>query len=454
VVVDYHHYLILGDIMNQKIKNLAKKAKLKLFTKDLMFFGLQSYKFEWSFEDPGHENAEGWVLFSKDDPDHLEAGTIHFNERIVSKDDYTYNHLCYLNCHELLHILNKHGSRRGNRRNDVWCVACDHVVETELKHMSNVIKPWNNQYNIIPEITKAIPNCSAEKAYNWLLQNKQFASRISQNPETGQIEVKDQNGEVMFTVSPMQGGSDEKGKIEPQTVQQVEQFVSEARAMFTDMKKKGTISGSISEHLDKILKVEIPWDELLEKAIKTNVVLKPDGRSWRNINKYYVGIGLTLPGYSLEETNEGVGTLIICADTSGSVSKKQLKQFSYVIEKSMTYFERVVLLVHDVQIHQEKEFSKDNILEFYNFISKEGYKGRGGTSHKYVFDKIEEMWENDMDDISMCISLTDAYSDIEHLYKNYKFIKNNTPLVFILTDDGKIMTLEKDYGEITQIQIK
>ena len=441
-------------IITEKIKKLTKKAKLKMFTKDLMFFGLQSYKFDWSFEDPGHENVEGWVLFNKDNPDQLEAGSIHFNSRIINKDDYTYNHLCYLNCHELLHILNKHGSRRGNRRNDVWCVACDHVVETELKNMSNIIKPWNNQYNIIPELTKEMPNCTAEKAYNWLMNNKSFATRISQNPKTGQIEVKDQNGNVMFTVSPMQGGADEKGKIDQQTTQEVEQFVSEARAIFNDMKKKGTISGSIAEHLKNILKVEIPWDELLEKAIKTNVVLKPDGRSWRNLNKYYICHGLTLPGINMEESNEGVGTLIVLVDTSGSVSKKQLRQFSYIIEKSMQYFKTVKLLIHDIDIHQEVEFNKDNILKFYNFISNEGYKGRGGTSHKPAFDKCEKMWEKNADEISMIISLTDCYSDIEHIYNNYNFLKNNTPLVFLITPDGKKMSLDKDFGEITQIFIK
>ncbi len=120
----------------------------------------------------------------------------------------------------------------------------------------------------------------------------------------------------------------------------------------------------------------------------------------------------------------------------------------------MKYFKNIKVLIHDVNIQQERDFNKDNILAFYEFIKNEGYKGRGGTSHQYVFERIEKLWEENPDDLSMCISLTDMYSDIESLYKKQQFIINNFPLVFIITSSGKKIKLDESIGEITQIQIK
>jgi len=120
----------------------------------------------------------------------------------------------------------------------------------------------------------------------------------------------------------------------------------------------------------------------------------------------------------------------------------------------MKYFKTIILLVHDTTIHQRKEFNKDNIGDFYNFITKTGYHGRGGTSHRCVFDEVQtEYWDKDKDDLSMVMSLTDMYSDIESTYRKYEWIKNNIPLVFIITQDGSMLNFDQSFGNITQIKI-
>lgn len=195
---------------------------------------------------------------------------------------------------------------------------------------------------------------------------------------------------------------------------------------------------------------------LVEKAIKTNITMKPDDRSWRNLNKFFIAHKLNLPGYSLIQEEEGTGTLIITVDSSGSISDKNLKQFSNIIEKSVIHFKNINLIIHDTIVHQCKTFDKDTIHEFHNFISKEGYRGRGGTSHKCAFKEIQdEHWKKDKDNLSMVISLTDNFSDIEYIYKNpeFEWIKNNIPLVIIITENGRQIEIDKSFGNITQIQI-
>lgn len=444
--------------MEQKIVNLLRKAKLSLFTNQLIFFGMCTNKFKWFVEDFS-PSMEGFVLFNEKDLSKLETGAIHLNKYYLMQSDYTHNHLVYLLCHELLHILNKHGIRRGDKIHHIWCIACDHVIEKYLKSMSNIIKPYNNQYNIVQKLDNELPNCTTEQAYNWLITNQLFIQikLISGNGQIPDIiRVEDQHGNLLFEANSNIGGIDNiNGEdINPTLVYQTEQFVAEARAILENIKQKGDLSGGLISYLSEILKVEIPWERIVEKSIKTNIIMKPDDRNWRSLNKFFMPHNITLPGYSMIEDTEGTGTLIIGIDTSGSITDKNMKKFSGIIENSMRHFKIIYLLVHDTIVHQRKEFNNDNIHQFYSFLKEEGYKGRGGTSHKNFFDIIEkEFWEKEKDQLSMVISLTDNYSDIQYYYTKYNWIKNNLPFVIIVTKDGTLLNLDKTFGDIEQIQI-
>ncbi len=165
------------------IKQKIKKAKLKMFTKDLAFFGIQSYKFNWVFEKVSEnqtvKNAFGYVLFNKEDGS-LEAGNIHFNQDIFEEEQYNYEAICYTAVHELLHILNRHGSRQDSRKMKIWAVACDHVVEREMRNMKHFLKSPLPKYHIVEELDQALPKCSTEQAYNWLFHHKSFPNQIRQ----------------------------------------------------------------------------------------------------------------------------------------------------------------------------------------------------------------------------------------------------------------------------------
>lgn len=441
-----------------KISQLIRLTKIKLFTKDLLFFGTNLTKFNWIVGeyDP---SAEGFVLFSEKNLSQLESGNIYLNNYYLSKPDYNYSNLVFLLCHELLHILNKHGVRREDRVHHVWCVACDHVVDLYLRRLQHITKPYNDSYNILKDLEYDIPSCTAEQAYEWLLKKQQQQQlKIEHNPNLngpGNIQVFDANNNLLMTIPDILAGFNPTDFDNKVAERSTEQIISEARAILETLKQRGTLSGSLAIYLDELLKVEIPWERILEKTIKTNIIMKPDDRSWRNLNKYYMAHNLTLPGYTLTEDPEGVGILIIGTDTSGSINITNLKKFSYVILNSMKYFKEVYLFTHDMKIHQEKRFTKDNINEFYKFISKEGYKGRGGTSHQHLFEKIEQdFWKERKDELSMVICLTDGYSDIEYQYSKYDWIKNNIPLVFILTKSGKnSLYLDKTIGSIQEIKM-
>lgn len=439
------------------IQKKVKEARIKFFRKDygLQFFGALFYKFELRVEQLiMGDMAEGYVEFNKENLGE-STGVIHANENMVGKEDYTSGNLIALISHELMHILERHAVRRGKRNYKIWGVATDHCIDRTLKEAfkdRNDITFYQNRYNIIDRLEKELPQCSAEEAYTWLEKNSQKIS-ITCNGD-GSYTFEDEQTGQQFTFVPSdtncgkeKDNADDKAK----TKEIVNNFFAEAQALYENLKQKGAVAGGLQEKLDNILKVEVPWEELVEKAIKKNTILKPDERSWRKLNNYYRPLGITLPGYSLVEDNEGVGDMIICADTSGSIDKTNLKKWAGIIMDSMKYFKRIILLVHDVDVQQIKEFDKDNIILFHQFIQKEGFQGRGGTSHKPVFNYIEkEHWleADKRDDLSMIMCLTDGASDLESIYQNYEFIKNNTPIVLTLSSTWNYEFEAYNFGKI------
>jgi len=343
--------------MDDQIKNLVKKAKLKLFTNSMIFFGIVAHRFSWSFEKLQDDNVEAFVEFEQEDLSKLRNGTIHFNTTILSKPDYTHNNFIFTLCHELLHILNKHGLRKEDRDPRFWSVACDHVIEVFLREkLRGLIKPYKEVYNIIEELYYNYPNCSASFAYDWLMSH-QTTFKITQNTEYS-VDVFE-NGKYLFSSNLNIGGFSNTSPIESnESIKTLitNQVVAEARAIFENLKTRGTLPGQLTDYLTRVLKVEIPWETLVEKAIKNNVTVKPDERNWRILNKFFIPHNINLPGYSSTESAEGgIGTLITSLDSSASISTKDLQKFSYVVASSMNYYKEVILLVHDVTIHQEKK---------------------------------------------------------------------------------------------------
>jgi len=188
---------------------------------------------------------------------------------------------------------------------------------------------------------------------------------------------------------------------------------------------KGDLPSDVIDYIDDILEVKIAWEEILEVAIMYFAQTQ-DLPSWSRKNIYIRNV--RLPGYM-----DGFDTqvLVCCIDSSGSISNSDLKKFVGVILSSIKHFKKLRILVHDVDVHQEfvldNEPNQDDILRTLREI-----KGRGGTSHKPVFDRIEILNREEL--ISATIFLTDFWSDVEQIYKKFEWIKE-VPSVWVLNSD-------------------
>src|SRR6056297_3440050 len=223
----------------KNIERKIKQARLKMFRKDigLMLFGASAYKFNWVVAKLSKQ-AEGGILFDLNS-NKVEDGNIYINQDFISQEDYTYDNLVALITHEIIHILQKHGHRRGNRNPKLWNFACDHVTDRDLKEFG--LRPYKDHFNIIEELHNRHPKCTAEEAYTWI--NDQTPRFDVGDIKMGDKNENDQNENVQsFTVTDGKTGEkfevtntpDENSQISQEDKeklkQKVDQFVSEARA--------------------------------------------------------------------------------------------------------------------------------------------------------------------------------------------------------------------------------
>ena len=205
---------------------------------------------------------------------------------------------------------------------------------------------------------------------------------------------------------------------------------------------KGDMPGEMVDTLDEIFKVEIPWDEVVEKAIlyHANNMVR---RGWQTRDPYIRS--QILPG---RMTGVETECAIFVVDTSGSVSDKDLKRFMGICCDSANYFSKIAVFMHDHDLKKPEHWfdNRPDETEVYESIRK--VMGRGGTSHEEVFDRLEEIYNDEL--ISVVCFLTDYESDVQRIHDKYEWIRE-IPTVWILNTNYEV-ELSEDY-ELKTIHI-
>jgi len=422
-----------------RTEEFIQKARLKLSGKKYRFFGLCLYPIRIvnKYID---NNIEGFINY--------EVGSkkfenqIHINEKFIDEHyEYKTTNMIDIMLHELNHILRRHDIRGVGKNSEVWNVACDHIIDKSLKNL-NLSIPLIRR-NIIERIEYDNDLQSEEVVYNWLMKNRDKVS-ISRDSGVDEdvINVSDQYYQADFQIIP----DLKPHEISPEEKQVIEDYVAQVRAVYNIEKERGSIASDLVNMFDELLKVKIPWENLLDKAIKMKANEKANRRSWKRLNKYYVSLNISLPGYSTSRDKESTSTLIVHIDSSGSMDDDDLRKAGYVIYRSVQYFEKIILIIADIEIHQNIEFNKNEFNRILDYFKTEGIKGRGGTSHRIVFGFIDKYFKEHCDDLSLVISITDTESDIEYYIKTTEFIKA-VPLIIVNTANKK----KCNYKNVTTI---
>lgn len=450
--------------------------------KELRLFGCVMYLFPLFLDEEKEflvPEAGAYVMYSFKNKNF----EIHMNKTVVNK--FTPAMVMFVILHEIMHVLHKHQVRGEFKQHEMWNLAGDHVINTAIdddiqhSHLKKVEMPTKDTFApfFIDHFNGKGQQITVEDAYAYLIENTTFTKQgISMacpscggsgkgkggkgkckdckgtgqdqqpgqgsgtittgefhDPNTGQKRIV--HTDIVFNPpgQKQKSGQDASEEIE----RQIEQIRGEIRAYRdTTQRDRGHSSGSLSEMLDELLHVEIPIETLLKKAIQTKLSPCSSNRSWKNLNRVYRGIGLTLPGHGVEENIE-TGVYVI--DSSGSISTQELKIAGGAVLACAEIFRDMYILKHDHKLLDEKYY-EDGIEDEAAVASdlKEQH-GRGGTSHKEVFDRIEELYL-ERNGLGLVIMITDYYSDVTELFDSNEYEWcDNVPVSIMLPPAYKNM---------------
>lgn len=378
--------------------------------------------------------------------------------------------IIFITIHEVLHAISFHINRRKGRDPILYNLACDHVVNRVLWELKDSASRYKNSNSYIywldgafflQDLHKNEPSINVEKVYEYIVKEKnRFKYEIKEagqesssssggssdsnedgnqegnsNNQSGSkykyVEVTDTlTGKKYITsldTDPPPGTS--QADVDESNKKYEELKDSAASLWNSQAMQKGDVSSFFKQIFDEMFKVKLPWDVILENAIMYNSQNKQDvSWAWPNEVIRYP----RLPGpYSSQAPN----TLVAGIDTSASIQDTDLKKFLGVICSAGEYYEQIILYVHDVFVH-DTIIIDDTSSEEAIFQKIKEPRGRGGTSHKYVFDKIEEIKDSVL--LSSVIFLTDFYSDVQYICKNYDFMKENQTIWALVQNNSRV----------------
>ena len=210
-------------------------------------------------------------------------------------------------------------------------------------------------------------------------------------------------GEVMD--APAGGGDGEAGP-SPADIASEEQAWDEAMHQAASLAKaQGRMPGAVEETVRGAHATTVDWRTLLRRYMTD--ASKSD-YSWSLPNRRFIDSGLYLPSIR----SEGIDTIAVIVDTSGSLPAGTLAEFWAEVREIATDLqpERVILLQVDAAVQDAAEYAAADLPE------EIAIKGRGGTDFRPGFVWLEE---NDIRP-GVCLYLTDmlcsSYPDTEPPY--------------------------------------
>ena len=159
----------------------------------------------------------------------------------------------------------------------------------------------------------------------------------------------------------------------------------------------------------------MPWQRVFQRYI--GQALSKDDFSWGRPNRRYISEDLFLP----ELKSYKIGKVVVAVDTSGSITKENIEEFSAELNKINHLVDEVTAISCDCRVHEVVK-----LTSFKQFLSgKFQFKGGGGTAFEPVFDRVKELGASP----ELLIYLTDGWGSFPEKKPSY-------PVIWVLTRGG------------------
>ena len=409
----------------------------------------------WQTESPFF--AEFLLRFIYEENESCPTSAIGFN-KINHKLHFIYNSkfLDKLNLmeveglavHEIMHILHRYDNRIGDRINEIFNISQDACINriikettiggkklelpkggvdlSEIEKMGYAGEPISELiYDFLYERADKIVICSTGAGGKGGTGNEcpncggsgkveegsdgEGSGGSGGSDKKGDKSSKDKNGKDGKGKNqkdcPVCGGSGKiKNKIILRTTDdhtknekkptEIEKAVIEELINSARTRSWGNVSGNIKDEVNGLIQTKkIPWQRKL--AVIMSKYVHQSGNIYENTWSKRNRRSLPLPG--IRKLSKKI---LVTVDTSGSISREDLKMFFGQIEKLIKDYSKMTLIQWDTRVSSTEQYKK-------GAWKKIEIKGRGGTDPQDLYDNLHKNHSR----ISVVVNFTDSFFD-------------------------------------------
>lgn len=316
------------------------------------------------------QNADAWCPTAATEGRHFFYNSEFINKLSLKECEFLFGH-------EVLHVVYDHMGRRGDRDPQLWNIADDYCVNSDLienkigDKITKVGILYNQKYN----------GMSAEEVYDDLYKNadkidiKKLMSQVLDEHLDG--DGDDGEGE--------DGDGDKSGNGRPRLTaeekKQIRDEIKEAVLGAAEAAGAGNVPGNIKRMIKDLTAPVVNWRELLQQQIQSIIkndytFARPSRRSWH--------MDAILPGMKNAQTID----VCVAVDTSGSITSDDLKIFLSEVKGIMDMYDdyKVHIITWDTSVYNPQDFSPDSSDD----ISSYEPGGGGGTDPHCVWEYLQE----------------------------------------------------------------
>ena len=312
-------------------------------------------------------NADEWCPTAATDGRHF-----YYNSRFIQM--LRPKEIEFLFGHEVLHCVYDHFGRRGDRDPQIWNIANDFCVNSDLvKHnvgelITTVPALYDRKYD----------GLSSEEVYDELMKN---AQKINMSDLIDKLLDEHLDGE-----GDGDGEGDNEGKGRPKLSeaekQAIRDEIKEAMlAAAATVDGAGNLPAGVKRLIQELTEPKMNWRELLRMQLESTI--KSD-YTWMRASRKGWHMDAVMPGRNTDPMID----IAVALDASGSISESMLKDFLSEIQGIMDSFPayKIHVITFDTDAYNPAQYDSDNL----DSICDYEVKGGGGTDFDCVYNYLKE----------------------------------------------------------------
>ena len=358
---------------------------------------------------------------------YTDGERIAFSPRFM--DQLSDPELDFVLMHEVLHVALQHCFRTGDRQNDVFNIACDIVVNSNIKLSKGIgdkaitLRKYGTAMHLTPDGREGC-DFTAEEVYEMLIDHCK-KHNVAVNPDAG----FDEHGKWGKGKN---GGSSDDGYLSDLWAQRTMDAAKAAAEMAkTGGNGRGTAPLGVERLIDGLTHPTVDWKTVLADFVSEEITdysfFPPDRR--------FSDSDFFLP--DLNEKDDRAEDILFMVDTSGSMSDEMITEVYSEIKGAIDQFGGNLsgwLGFFDAKVYDAKPF------ESVNELLSIRPKGGGGTDFTVIFKYVREKRSDPAP--AAIVILTDGYCPFPN-----ESAAMGIPVLWILNNNN----VTPPWGRVTRI---